>query len=95
MAVSSLCAASLPVRGRVAADTAPGGVLSAEGTMSSGKITKRVDRALHKKSGQKSDLQVNKDFLALFWLSFETRKSHFGQKKHRYGTFFVQSRLTA
>ena len=34
--------------------------------------------ALHKKSGQNSDPQVNKDFLASFWLSFETRKSHFG-----------------
>jgi hypothetical protein len=43
MAVSSLCAADLPVLGRVAADTAQCGVLSAEGTVSSGKIAKRVD----------------------------------------------------
>jgi hypothetical protein len=47
---------------------------------------------LHKKSGQKSDPQVNKDFLVSFWLSFETRKLHFGHKKHRHGTLFVQSR---
>jgi hypothetical protein len=48
--------------------------------------------ALHKKSGQKTDPQVNKDFLASFWLSFKTRKPHFGRKKHHYGTLFVQSR---
>src|SRR6266851_9323999 len=49
--------------------------------------------ALHKKSGQKSDPQVNKGFLVSFWLSFETRKLQFGHKKHRHGTLFVQSRL--
>jgi hypothetical protein len=49
--------------------------------------------ALHKKSGQKSDPQVNKDFLVSFWLSFETRKLHFGHKTHRHGTLFVQSRV--
>jgi hypothetical protein len=43
MAVSSLCAADLPVLGRVAADTAQCDVLSAEGTVSSGKTAKRVD----------------------------------------------------
>jgi L-ascorbate metabolism protein UlaG (beta-lactamase superfamily) len=50
-----------------------------------------AESALHKKSGQKSDPQVNKDFLVSFWLSFETRKLHFGHKKHRHGTLFVQS----
>jgi hypothetical protein len=51
--------------------------------------------ALHKKSGQKTDPQVNKDFLASFWLSFKTRKPHFGRKKHHYGTLFVQSRVSS
>src|SRR4030095_8645626 len=47
--------------------------------------------ALHKKSGQKSDSAVNKDFLASFWRLFKTKKSLFGRKKHRQGTLFVQS----
>ena len=51
-----------------------------------------VSLALHQKSGQKSDPQVNKDFSVLFWLSFETRKLHFCHKKHRHGTLLVQSR---
>src|SRR4029450_4078284 len=50
--------------------------------------------ALHKKSGQKSDSAVNKDFLASFWRLFKTKKSLFGRKKHRQGTLFVQSRAT-
>ena len=49
--------------------------------------------ALHKKSGQKSDPQVNKDFLVSFWLFFRTRKPYFGHQKYRHGTLFVQSRL--
>src|SRR4029453_10148312 len=49
--------------------------------------------ALHKKSGQKSDSAVNKDFLASFWRLFNTKKSLFGRKKHRQGTLFVQSPL--
>src|SRR4029450_5395958 len=49
--------------------------------------------ALHKKSGQKSDSAVNKDFLASFWRLFKTKKSLFGRKKHRQGTLFVQSHL--
>ena len=48
--------------------------------------------ALHKKSGQKSDPQVNKDFLVSFWLFFRTRKPYFGHQKYRHGTLFVQSR---
>jgi len=51
-----------------------------------------VSQALHKKSGQKSDSAVNKDFLVSFWRSFEIKKVHFGRKKHRQGTLFVQSR---
>src|ERR1700746_420936 len=49
--------------------------------------------ALHKKSGQKSDSAVNKDFLVSFWRFFEIKKTHFGRKKHRQGTLFVQSRM--
>src|ERR1700746_4067553 len=51
--------------------------------------------ALHKKSGQKSDSAVNKDFLVSFWRFFEIKKTHFGRKKHRQGTLFVQSRPRA
>ena len=50
-----------------------------------------VKPALHKKSGQKSDSAVNKDFLVSFWRFFEIKKTHFGRKKHRQGTLFVQS----
>ena len=50
--------------------------------------------ALHKKSGQKSDSAVNKDFLASFWRLFKTKKSLFGRKKHRQGTLFVQSQCS-
>ena len=49
--------------------------------------------ALHKKSGQRSDATVNKDFPVLFWQLFETKKSCFVHKKHRQGTLFVQSPL--
>ena len=51
--------------------------------------------ALHKKSGQKSDPQVNKDFLVSFWLFFRTIKPYFGHQKYRHGTLFVQSRLAS
>jgi hypothetical protein len=47
--------------------------------------------ALHKKSGQKSDSAVNKDFLVSFWWLFKIEKSLFEHKKHRQGTLFVQS----
>jgi hypothetical protein len=49
--------------------------------------------ALHKKSGQKSDSAVTKDFLVSFWRFFEIKKSRFEHKKHRQGTLFVQSPL--
>ncbi|MFL5530941.1 MAG: hypothetical protein ACJ8BC_03040 [Gemmatimonadales bacterium] len=49
--------------------------------------------ALHKKSGQKSDSAVTKDFLVSFWRFFEIKKSRFEHKKHRQGTLFVQSRV--
>src|SRR5437870_7075412 len=51
-----------------------------------------LEAALHKKSGQKSDAQVNKDFLVSFWRFFETRQTYFARKNTAKERLFVQSR---
>jgi len=57
-------------------------------------VTSSEDPALHKKSGQKSDAVVNKDFLVSFGQPFEIKKVHFAYKKRSLTILCVQSQRT-